>query len=53
VVIGDDDVEPSLPGLRDLRNGSNPAVDGDDEPAALVGESLERRRGDPVPLLEP
>ncbi len=36
VVVGDDDVQPPLLRLGDLGGGGDPAVDGEDEPAAVV-----------------
>src|SRR6266540_2149375 len=52
VVVGDDDLEPTPARLRDLGDRSDPAVDGQHQPAALVGEPFERRARDPVPLVE-
>ena len=52
VVVRDDDVEPLRAGLRDFLDGGDPAVDGQHEPAALVGEPRERLALHPVALLE-
>ena len=41
-MVGDDDLEPAPPGLGDLVDGRDPAVDGQDEPDALVREPAER-----------
>ena len=52
VVVGDDDLEPRRPGLRDLLDGSDPAVDGEDERAAVVRQARQRLARHPVALLE-
>ena len=52
VMVGDDHVEPSFLGLGHLVDGRDPAVDGEDEPAALVGEPGERLAADAVALVE-
>ena len=44
VVVGDDHLEAARLRLRDLLDRGDAAVDGQHEPAALVGEPLERRR---------
>ena len=51
-MVGDDDVEPARRRLGDLGGGRDPAVDGQDEPAALVGEPRERLAADAVALVE-
>ena len=53
VVVGDDHVETEPRRLRDLVDGSDPAVHGQDEADALLGESRERVARDAVPLVEP
>ena len=52
VMVGDDDVEPAFSGLGDLVDGRDPAVDGEDEPATLVGEPGKRVAADAVALVE-
>ena len=52
VVIGDDDLEAARARRLDLRHGRDPAVDREDEPAAVVREALERLAADAVALLE-
>ena len=52
VVVGDDHLEPARPRLGDLLDRGDPAVDGDDEPAALVGEPRERLGTHAVALVE-
>ena len=51
VVVGDDHLEPGGPGLGDLLDGRDPAVDGEDERAALLAPaapaSRARRRSPP------
>src|SRR6266566_1954189 len=51
-MVGDDDLEPARASLGDLLDGGDPAVDGEDEPAALVGESREGLALHAVALLE-
>ena len=53
VVVGDDHLEAERAGLRDLVDGRDPAVDGEHEPAAVLGEPGERLGRDAVALLEP
>ena len=52
MVIGDDDVEAARLRARDLVDGRDPAVDGQHEAAALVGEPVERLAGEAVALVE-
>src|SRR5207247_4044515 len=52
VVVRDDDVEAARLRTRDLIDGSDPAVDGEDEAAPLVGQPVERLAGDAVALVE-
>ncbi|MDX6487303.1 MAG: isopenicillin-N epimerase, partial [Gaiellaceae bacterium] len=52
VVVGDDDVEAGGARLGDLGDGRDPAVDREHEPAAVVGESRQRRAADAVALVE-
>src|SRR5581483_10375729 len=52
VVVGDDHVEPRGPRLAHLVDRRDPAVDGDDEAAALGRQARERLAGDAVALLE-
>ena len=52
VVVGDDDLEPRRPGLRDLLDGRDPAVDGQNERATLLREPRQRLARDAVALLE-
>ena len=52
VVVGDDDVEPARARLGDLLDRGDAAVDGQDEPAALVGEPREGLALEAVALLE-
>ena len=51
-MVGDDDVEPAFSRLGDLGNGRDPAVDGEDEPAAFVREPGKRLAADAVALVE-
>ncbi len=53
MVVRDDDVEPALPGLGDLLDGRDPAVDGEDEADAVVREARQRLPRDAVAFLEP
>ena len=53
MVIGDDHLEPARLRAGDLLDGGDPAVDRQDEPDALVRQSLERLARDAVALLEP
>ena len=52
MVIGDDDVEAELSCAPDLFDGSDAAVDGQDEPAPLLREPLQRLAADAVALVE-
>src|SRR2546425_936452 len=52
VVVGDDDVEPARPRLGDLLDRRHAAVDGQDQPTALVGETREGLALEAVALLE-
>ena len=52
VVVGDDDLEPQLARVRDLFDRRHPAVDGEDEPDVLAGQSRQRVAGHAVALLE-
>ena len=52
VMVGDEDVEPPFSRLGDLGDGRDSAVDGEDEPAALVREPCERLAADAVALVE-
>ena len=52
VMVGDDDLEPARPRLGDLLDRGHAAVDREDEPAALIGEPLERFALDAVAFLE-
>ena len=53
VVVGDDHVEPARLRRGDLLDGRDPAVDGEQEAAALVGQPRDRDVRDAVALLEP
>ena len=52
-MIRHDDLEPPRPSGGDLVHGGDPAVHGEHEPDALVGESLEGVARDTVAFLEP
>src|SRR6185503_8229432 len=52
VMVRDDDVEAAFLRLGHLGDGRDPTVHGEDEPAALVGESGERVAADAVALVE-
>src|SRR5207247_352947 len=52
VMVCDDDVEAELTSAPDLFDGGDAAVDGQDEPAALLCEPLERLAADAVALVE-
>ncbi len=52
VVVGHDHLEPERLRLGDLLDGRDPAVDGEDEPDALLGEPTERVARHAVALLE-
>ena len=52
VVIRDDDLEAVRLRAGDLLDGGDAAVDGQDEPAALVGETVERLAREAVALVE-
>ena len=52
VVVGDDDVEPQLLGVRDLLDGRDPAIDREDQPGFLAGEARQRFAGQAVALFE-
>src|SRR5215218_498417 len=52
VVVGYDDLEPQPLRLLDLRDGGDPAVDGQHEVEAFAREPRERVAVQPVPLLE-
>src|SRR6478672_2041405 len=52
VMVRDDDVEATFLRHGHLGDGRDPAVDGEDEPAALVGEPGERLAADPIALVE-
>ena len=52
VVVGHDHVEAERLRARDLLDRGDPAVDGQDERAALLGEPLDRLTGEPVALVE-
>ena len=52
VMVGDDDVEPAFSRLGDLGDRRDPAVDGEDEPTALLRESGQRLAADAVALVE-
>ena len=52
VMVGDDHVEAARGGFGDLTGGRDAAVDGQDEPAAFVGEPRERVAADAVALVE-
>ena len=52
VMVGDDHVEAELACAPHLVDGCDAAVDGEDEPAAFFGETLERAAADAVPLVE-
>ena len=52
VMVRDDDVEAAFFRLGHLGDGRDPAVDGEDEPAALVGEPGERLAADAVAFVE-
>src|SRR5215212_11083021 len=51
-MVGDDDVEAELPRATNLVHGGDAAVDPQHEPAAFLGEPLERRAADAVALVE-
>ena len=51
-MVGDDHLEPCGPSLGDLLDRRDPAVDGEDERALLLGQSRQRVPRDPVALLE-
>ena len=53
VVIGDDDLEPERARVLDLGDSGDPAVDGEDEVEALLGEPRQRLPVQAVALLEP
>ena len=52
VVVGDDDVEPQLLGVRDLLDRRDPAIDREDQPGFLAGEARQRLAGQAVALFE-
>jgi hypothetical protein len=52
VVVGDDDVETERPRARDLVQCRDPAVDRQDEAAALLGQPRDRLAADAVALVE-
>ena len=52
MVVGDDDVETELSCAPDLFDGGDAAVDGEDEPAPLLREPLQRLAADAVALVE-
>src|SRR3954469_13775993 len=52
VMVGDDYIEATFSGLGDLGDGRDSAVDGEDDPAALVREPCERLAADAVALVE-
>ena len=52
MVVGDDDVEAVRARLGDLLDRGHAAVDGEHEPAALLGQARERLALDAVALLE-
>src|SRR5207253_3706730 len=52
VVVGDDDVETARLRTRDLVDGADPAVDGEHEPAALIGEAVEGLAREAIALVE-
>ena len=52
MVVRDDHLEAELARASHLVDGRDPAVDGQDEPAALLRESLERVPADAVALVE-
>ena len=52
VVVGDDDGQTERPGKLDLGDGRDPAVDGQDEVEALLGEAGQCLAVEAVPLLE-
>ena len=51
-MVGDDDLEPARLRRGDLGDGGDPAVDGEQEPAALLREPRDRLARDAVALLE-
>ena len=51
-MVRDDDVEAAFPRLGHLGGGRDPAVDCEDEPAALVGEPGKRLAADAVAFVE-
>src|SRR5438874_400759 len=51
-MVGDDHLEAACLRLGDLRDGGDAAVDGEHEPAALVGEPRQRRPSHAVALVE-
>ena len=53
MVVGDDHVQAELACAADLVDGGDPAVDREHEPAAFVGETLERAAADAVAFVEP
>ena len=53
MVVGDDDVDAELAGPRDLRDGGDAAVDGDDEIDPVGRELLDRLEREAVALVEP
>ena len=53
VVVGDDDVEAERARLRDLLHGGDRAVGGDEELRPALGEPLDRRGVQAVPVLGP
>jgi hypothetical protein len=53
VVVGHDDLQPELARPANLVDRGDPAVDRQDETAALVGEAFERVAADAVALVEP
>ena len=52
VMVGDDDVEATLPCLGHLGRGRDSTVDREDEPATVVGQAGERLTADAVALVE-
>ena len=52
MVVGDDHVEPERLRARDLLDRGDPAVDGQDERVALLGEPLDRLARQAVALVE-
>ena len=53
MVVGDDHLEAARLRRGDLLDGRDPAVDGEQEAAALVGQPRDRDVRDAVALLEP